>query len=134
MNDRADSQPAGVLYCQSRTAAAPPLPCLHLIPLGGIIGGMAATAPGYAKDKEQLLQRLRRVEGQVRGIQRMVEDDRYCIDVLTQVNAIKAALDRTALLLLQDHVSHCVTDAIRGGEGAAKVDELTTAIGRYLQG
>jgi DNA-binding FrmR family transcriptional regulator len=90
--------------------------------------------PGYARDKEQLQRRLRRIEGQVRGIQHMVEDDRYCIDVLTQVNAIKAALDKTALLLLQDHVDHCVADAIRGGRGAPKVQELTTAIGRYLQG
>lgn len=95
---------------------------------------MGQTAPGYAKDKEQLQRRLRRIEGQVRGLQRMVEDDRYCIDVLTQVNAVKAALDRAALLLLQDHVDHCVADAIRNGEGAAKVEELTTAIGRYLHG
>jgi len=95
---------------------------------------MVTPAPGYTKDKHRLLQRLRRIEGQVRGIERMVADDRYCIDVLTQVNAIKAALDRVALLLLHDHVDHCVADAVRDGKGAPKLQELTTAIGRYLQG
>ncbi len=91
--------------------------------------------PGYAKDKAALQTRLRRIEGQLRGIQRMVDEDRYCIDVLTQVSAAKAALDRVALLLLQDHVEHCVADAIRSGsgEGAEKVQELTDAVGRFLQ-
>jgi DNA-binding FrmR family transcriptional regulator len=91
--------------------------------------------PGYAKDKAALQTRLRRIEGQLRGIQRMVDEDRYCIDVLTQVSAAKAALDRVALLLLQDHVEHCVSDAIRSGsgEGAEKVRELTDAVGRFLQ-
>ena len=89
---------------------------------------------GYAKDKDLLSKRLRRIEGQVRGVQRMVEDDRYCIDILTQVNAIKAALDKTALLLLEDHVDHCVADAVRDGSGAEKLRELTTAIGRFLEG
>jgi DNA-binding FrmR family transcriptional regulator len=89
--------------------------------------------PGYAKDKAAVQTRLRRIEGQLRGIQRMVDEDRYCIDVLTQVSAAKAALDRVALLLLQDHVEHCVADAIRSGEGEAKVQELTDAVGRFLQ-
>jgi DNA-binding FrmR family transcriptional regulator len=89
-------------------------------------------APGYSHDKVSLQARLARIEGQVRGIQRMVDEDRYCIDVLTQVAAVKAALDKVALALLDDHVSHCVVDAVRGGTGDQKVKELTAAIGRYL--
>ena len=89
-------------------------------------------APGYSHDKVSLQARLARIEGQVRGIQRMVDEDRYCIDVLTQVAAIKAALDKVALALLDDHVSHCVVDAVREGTGEQKVKELTAAIGRYL--
>jgi DNA-binding FrmR family transcriptional regulator len=89
-------------------------------------------APGYSHDKVSLQARLARIEGQVRGIQRMVDEDRYCIDVLTQVAAVKAALDKVALALLDDHVSHCVVDAVRGGTGEQKVKELTAAIGRYL--
>ena len=95
------------------------------------------TAPGgqgYLRDKEALLARLRRVEGQVRGIQRMVEADRYCIDVVTQVSAAKAALEGVALLLLHDHVEHCVADAVRTGEHEEKVRELTDAIGRLVRG
>jgi DNA-binding FrmR family transcriptional regulator len=88
--------------------------------------------PGYSHDKVSLQARLARIEGQVRGIQRMVDEDRYCIDVLTQVAAVKAALDKVALALLDDHVSHCVVDAVRGGAGEQKVKELTAAIGRYL--
>ena len=89
-------------------------------------------APGYSHDKVSLQARLARIEGQVRGIQRMVDEDRYCIDVLTQVAAVKAALDKVALALRDDHVSHCVVDAVRGGTGDQKVKELTAAIGRYL--
>ena len=76
--------------------------------------------------------RLSKIEGQVRGIERMVEQDRYCIDVLTQVHAIKAGLDKVALLLLADHVGHCVVDAVRTGEGDARLKELTDAIGRFV--
>lgn len=93
---------------------------------------MAATKPGYTEDKAALQARLARIEGQVRGIQRMLDDDRYCIDVLTQLTAIKAAIDRVALALLDDHVGHCVVDAARRGAGEEKVKELTAAIGRYL--
>lgn len=89
-------------------------------------------APGYAADKAPLQARLARIEGQVRGLQRMLDEDRYCIDVLTQVIAVKAALDKVALALLHDHVSHCVVDAVRGGSGPEKVRELTEAIGRYV--
>ncbi len=72
---------------------------------------MAATAPGtpaYRDDKDALLNRLRRIEGQVRGVERMVEEERYCIDVVTQISAIEAALDKVALGLLEDHARHCV--------------------------
>jgi CsoR family transcriptional regulator, copper-sensing transcriptional repressor len=89
--------------------------------------------PGYTKDKEGIQRRLRRIEGQVRGIQKMVEDDRYCIDVLTQVNAAKAALESVALQLLADHTEHCVAEAIRSGEGTEKVRELNEAVERLVR-
>lgn len=90
--------------------------------------------PGYSDHKQDVRARLSRIEGQVRGIERMVDEDRYCIDILTQVNAVKAAIDKVALSLLEDHVEHCVTDAVRAGEGEEKLRELTTAIGRFLAG
>jgi DNA-binding FrmR family transcriptional regulator len=88
---------------------------------------------GYSATKDELLARLRRVEGQIRGIQGMVEDDRYCIDVLTQISAAQAALDKIALGLLDDHARHCMQ-----GKGGApsdpkeQVDELMGAVGRLL--
>jgi DNA-binding FrmR family transcriptional regulator len=88
---------------------------------------------GYAKDKSAIQSRLRRIEGQVRGIDKMVEEDRYCIDVLTQVNAVRAALESVALQLLADHTEHCVTEAIRTGGGGAKVRELNAAIKRLVR-
>jgi DNA-binding FrmR family transcriptional regulator len=88
---------------------------------------------GYTKDKEEVRRRLRRIGGQVRGIEKMIDEDRYCIDVLTQVSAVKAALESVALLLLEDHVDHCVTDAIRAGDGTDKVHELTAAIERFVK-
>ncbi len=88
---------------------------------------------GYAKDKAQVQARLRRIEGQVRGISRMVEEDRYCIDVLTQLNAARAALETVALMLLSDHTEHCVAQAIQAGEGAAKVKELNEAVARLVR-
>jgi DNA-binding FrmR family transcriptional regulator len=87
---------------------------------------------GYTATKDQLLNRLRRVEGQVRGVQGMVEDDRYCIDVLTQINAIQAALDKVALGLLDDHARHCVMGAAPG-EQVDKTDELMAAVGRLMR-
>jgi DNA-binding FrmR family transcriptional regulator len=89
--------------------------------------------PGYTKDKQKILTRLRRIEGQVRGVQKMVEEDRYCIDVLTQVNATRAALESVALQLLADHTEHCVAEAIRSGEGAEKVRELNEAVERLVR-
>lgn len=86
---------------------------------------------GYQADKEKLLKRLARVEGQVRGVSKMVEDERYCIDVLTQIGAIQAALDKVALGLLDDHTRHCVVEA-KGGERVEKVDELMAALGRFV--
>ncbi len=93
------------------------------------------TAPGYAANKEQVLKRLRRVEGQVRGLQRMVQEDTYCIDVLTQVAAATKALEAVALSLLEDHLGHCVADAIQAGgdEADAKVKEASAAIARLVR-
>ena len=88
---------------------------------------------GYTKDKQKIQMRLRRIEGQVRGIQNMVEEDRYCIDVLTQVNATRAALESVALRLLADHTQHCVTEAIQSGGGTAKIRELNDAVERLVR-
>ena len=90
--------------------------------------------PGYAVHKRSVEQRLRRVEGQVRGLQKMVDEDRYCIDVLTQIGAVKAALDSVALVLLADHTEHCVTEAIHAGKGGAKIKELNGAVERLVRG
>jgi DNA-binding FrmR family transcriptional regulator len=89
---------------------------------------------GYKSHKVQVQARLKRVEGQVRGVRKMVDEDRYCIDVLTQVGAAKAALDAVALLLLQDHTEHCVVDAIQAGDGSEKVLELNQAVERLIRG
>jgi CsoR family transcriptional regulator, copper-sensing transcriptional repressor len=89
---------------------------------------------GYIAHKDDIQKRLLRIEGQARGLQRMVDDERYCIDILTQVKSIKAALDRVALLLLDDHVEHCITDAVKSGDGADKLRELSQAIGRFVEG
>jgi CsoR family transcriptional regulator, copper-sensing transcriptional repressor len=89
--------------------------------------------PGYAQDKQTIQARLRRIEGQVRGIEKMVEEDRYCIDVLTQVNATRAALESVALRLLADHTEHCVAEAIRSGGGTKKVRELNEAVQRLVR-
>ncbi|MGW7304448.1 metal-sensitive transcriptional regulator [Streptomyces sp. NPDC054835] len=94
-----------------------------------------AAPHGYADHKGDHLARLHKVEGQVRGIARMVEDDRYCIDVLTQISAVNRALQEVALGLLDDHVRHCVTDAARSNpaEGEAKLAELALALRRTLR-
>jgi len=91
--------------------------------------------PGYAADKAAVLNRLRRIEGQVRGIARMIEEDKYCIDVLTQVSAVNSALRSVALNLLDEHLSHCVTRAVaEGGDDAqAKLDEASAAIARLVR-
>ncbi|UFU02905.1 metal-sensitive transcriptional regulator [Ruania suaedae] len=94
-----------------------------------------ATSHGYTPEKEAYLKRLRRVEGQVRGIARMVESDTYCIDVLTQISAVTKALQAVALGLLDDHLAHCVVDAARRSpeEGAEKVEEASAAIARLVR-
>jgi DNA-binding FrmR family transcriptional regulator len=90
---------------------------------------------GYTGDKEAFLKRLRRVEGQIRGLQRMVENDEYCIDVLTQISAATKALQAVSLGLLDEHLKHCVADAIsQGGENAEqKVREASDAIARLVR-
>ena len=91
---------------------------------------------GYAADKDALVRRLHRIEGQVRGIERMIEDDRYCIDVLTQISAVTAALESLAFRILDDHVNHCVADALASGDGAAaseKSRELLAAVHRFTK-
>jgi DNA-binding FrmR family transcriptional regulator len=92
-------------------------------------------APGYSDDKDAVLKRLRRIEGQVRGLQRMVEDDRYCIEVLEQISAASRALQSVALELLDDHMAHCVVDAVRTGGDVAeeKLSEASAAIGRLVR-
>jgi DNA-binding FrmR family transcriptional regulator len=89
--------------------------------------------PGYTKDKAKLQSRLRRIEGQVRGIEAMIAEDRYCIDVLTQVSATRAALESVALQLLADHTEHCVAEAIRSGGGSKHVHELNGAVERLVK-
>ena len=89
--------------------------------------------PGYSASKDQLLKRLARIEGQVRGVSRMVEEERYCIDVLTQIGAIQAALDKVALGLLDDHARHCVMGA-EGEERVDRTDEMMGAVGRLVRG
>jgi CsoR family transcriptional regulator, copper-sensing transcriptional repressor len=90
---------------------------------------------GYSAHKDQVLKRLRRIEGQVRGLERMVEDDRYCVEVLDQITAVTRALQATALALLDDHLGHCVADAIAVGGDAAveKVSEASEAIARMVR-
>jgi CsoR family transcriptional regulator, copper-sensing transcriptional repressor len=88
---------------------------------------------GYTATKEQLLTRLKRIEGQVRGIEGMVEDDRYCIDVITQISAVQAALDKVALGLLDGHARHCVIDGHGEGSPEELTDELMAAVGRLMR-
>jgi DNA-binding FrmR family transcriptional regulator len=90
---------------------------------------------GYSDKKEAVQKRLRRIEGQVRGLQRMVDEDRYCINILEQVSAATKALQSVALELLSDHLSHCVADAVQAGgaEGTAKLEEAAAAIGRLVR-
>ena len=94
------------------------------------------TTHGYikAKDKELLQNRLRRIEGQVRGVQRMVDEEAYCIDVLTQIASAVAALEKVGTILLKDHVEHCVRESIEKGENAEeRIEELTAAVERFLR-
>src|SRR5579875_3840197 len=94
----------------------------------------AHTTRGYTASKDQLLGRLRRIEGQIRGIEGMVREDRYCIDVITQISAARAALDKVALGLLDDHAHHCVLGEPTAAERDAKTAELMAAVGRLVRG
>ena len=93
------------------------------------------SAPGYIDDKASLERRLARIEGQVRGLRRMVDEEAYCIDVLTQISAVERALDGVALKLLSDHTDHCVREAVTtgGAEADEKVDELKAAVERFAR-
>jgi DNA-binding FrmR family transcriptional regulator len=103
-----------------------------------MVYAMTSTAPkhpAYASDKEAVQKRLRRIEGQVRGLQRMVDEERYCISVLEQVSAVTKALQSVAIELLDDHLSHCVSDAIKSGgeEADFKIGEASAAIARLVR-
>jgi DNA-binding FrmR family transcriptional regulator len=91
------------------------------------------TEHGYAGQRDEHLRRLRRIEGQVRGLQKMIEDDRYCIDVLTQVASVTKALQGVALSLLDEHLRHCVADAVREDGGDDKLTEAVAAVERLLK-
>ena len=97
---------------------------------------MSKPEHGYAQDKDALVKRLHRIEGQVRGIERMVEDDRYCIDILTQIAAVNTALEALALKILDEHVRHCVAGALTSGDevdAATKTEELLEAVQRFAR-
>lgn len=90
-------------------------------------------AHGYAEDRDELLSRLRKIEGQVRGVHRMVEQDSYCIDVLTQISAVVSGMQKVGLKLLSDHIRGCVRDALAGEDRAdASVDELVKVVERFV--
>jgi DNA-binding FrmR family transcriptional regulator len=127
-------------------SAADPLPVTDITPhaLTNTLPGYGSVVEwqrreggvyGYTPNKEEYLRRLRRIEGQVRGLQRMVEEDKYCIDILTQVSAATRALQSVALGLMEDHLGHCVTQAAtEGGDtAAAKVREASDAIARLVR-
>jgi DNA-binding FrmR family transcriptional regulator len=89
---------------------------------------------GYYEDKADILQRLRKIEGQVRGLQRLVDEDTYCIDILTQISAAQSGLRKVAVQLLDDHIRHCVAESLAGGADAdKKISEATAAVGRLLK-
>jgi CsoR family transcriptional regulator, copper-sensing transcriptional repressor len=118
------SRPAVITKVKAHEGPRSPLP------------GGAEELHGYikAKDKHQLQNRLRRIEGQVRGLQRMVEEEVYCVAILTQIASIVSASEKVALLLLEDHVEHCVREAVEDGEKAEeKVAELSAAVERFLR-
>ena len=95
----------------------------------------AIVSRGYSDDKEAIGKRLRRIEGQVRGLQRMVEEDRYCIDILEQISAATRALQSVALQLLEGHMGHCVAEAVKSGgdEATEKLSEASAAIARLVR-
>ena len=98
-----------------------------------VVTGTTSPTRGYSATKDQLQARLRRIEGQVRGVERMVDEERYCIDVLTQIAAVQAALDKVALGLLDDHAHQCVIGAEDLAEREVRTDELMAAVGRLMR-
>ena len=103
---------------------------------GNVPEEVARTPHGYikARDKEKIQNRLRRIEGQVRGVQRMVDEEAYCVEVLTQIAIAVSALEKVGTILLKDHVEHCVRESIEKGEDAdEKIEELTAAVERFLR-
>ena len=89
---------------------------------------------GYYEDKDELLERLKKIEGQVRGLQRLVDEDTYCIDIMTQISAVQSGLRKVAVRLLDDHMRHCVAESLRTGEDAGqKITEATAAVERLLK-
>lgn len=123
-------QTAAAFHVRRSLTATSNLPLLPVT-----LGGYGIRMNGYSSGKEDLLKRLRRAEGQVRGIARMVEDDKYCIDILTQVSAATKALETVALSLLGDHLSHCVAEATAEGGAVAqeKIREANEAIARLVR-
>ena len=106
---------------------------VYTIPLYGTVSADREDEMyGYALNKEDLEARLTKIEGQVRGLRRMVDEDKYCIDILTQLNAVSAALKAVGIGLLDDHVRHCVRDSIKRGEGDAKIEELVATVARFV--
>lgn len=89
--------------------------------------------PGYANDKEALMRRLRRIEGQIRGVQRMLDEDRYCVDILIQIAAVRAALDKVGLALIEDHARSCVRTAFAEDRGDEAIDELMDVLAQFLK-
>jgi CsoR family transcriptional regulator, copper-sensing transcriptional repressor len=121
----------------TEAGAGAPSPAVDEVETAGteIVSDHDRGVHGYHKQKDEHLKRLRRIEGQIRGLQRMVDEDVYCIDILTQVSASTKALQSFALQLLEEHLRHCVADAaVKGGDEIdAKVEEATKAIGRLLR-
>ncbi len=102
----------------------------------GSAGAVSGPPYGYVADKDALVKRMRRIEGQTRGIEKMITDDRYCIDILTQIAAVTTALDAVAVKILEDHVTHCVRHALSSGDDAVaaeKTNELLEAIHRFTR-
>jgi len=87
----------------------------------------------YDENKQKLLNRLKRIEGQTRGIQRMVQEDKYCVDIMTQISSIQSALEQVTLTLMEDHMRHCVTEAIQQGNGDEKISEVVNVLKRYAK-
>jgi len=87
--------------------------------------------PRTKDEKQAIVNRLKRIEGQVRGIQKMVEEDRYCVDILVQISAIQSALKQTGFTITERHMKHCVTDSIKNGEGQEAIDELMTVLKQF---